>query len=289
MRKCFSLLAVLFTICATGFVSADTVISATGASQTGGYDNNWRAAYLGAFEIGLGTESHNGAQLGGTFQNSGTDATGNYSYSAGDQFSLNTLQNAYNAANLTGAFVYDNNAWPLAGNDNAWSNLTNQYEDTYWIGSESGRYDSGDGTTNHAAGYYAYETSFYADEAYSFLTGFLATDNALLGIMVNGILLDSWDFIGEAGGESTTFSIAGMFTIDAGDISINDWNTLTFFVNNHNSHADNYGNPAGLWVGDLQLTDSPPAVPEPATMLVFGLGMVGCGAFYGRKRRTKKA
>lgn len=287
MKKCLQLAAMMFVICAVGFASADTVvISATGAEQSGGYDLNWRAAYLGAFEVGIGNANHNGTQIGGTFQNDGADRTGNFTYNAGSEFSLGTLQSAYGMADMASAFVYDNDKWPLGGANNSWANLTERYPDSYWIGSDDGSYYSGDLTT-HEAGYYAYETTFFADEAYAFLTGHIATDNALLGVMINGVLIDDWQFLGTDGQESTTFDIAGLFEIGTEYIQVGADNTLVFFVNNHNDNANNYGNPAGIWVGDLQLTDNPPAVPEPASLLIFGLGMAGCVAFYRRKRQMK--
>lgn len=276
------LLATLILFGLTAAAQADTIIAATGNSTTQGldftYDNNWKAAFLGAFEIGTGNEKHNGTQLGGKLQSNGTDYTQTVSYSAGAELNLNLLVDAYNAAKTLGnAFVYDNNVWPLGNENNAWANLTNTFEGTNWVGSESGHYNSSDGTTNHEAGYYVYETTFTANESYNYLTGSIATDNQLLGILINGILLDesAWSFTGLVGEEGITFDIAGEFMIDAGWINVGDENTLAFIVNNYGQEG-NYGNPAGLWVGDIQLTDTPPGVPEPGTLLILGIaGAIG--------------
>lgn len=287
MSKTFPAILLMFFL--TGFaalVSADTVITATGAQASGGYDTNWKAAFLGSFGIGIGDETHNGVQLGDQFTTPGEDWTGAVQYNPGDSFNLGVLMDAYNAATLTSALVYDTDKWPLGENDNAWANLAKQNPGTSWIGSEEGRYDSWDGTTNHEAGYYAYETTFHADALFDFMTGSFAADNQLLGILVNGVELDPalWGFGGENGGEATTFDNLGFFKVNSDWVNLDGNNTLTFIVNNHNSQENNYGNPAGLWVGPANGEGS--GVPEPGTMLILGLaGVIGVPVY----RRWRKA
>lgn len=273
---------------------ADTIIAATGANSTDGYDNNWRAAFLGQFEMGVGDKTHNGTHIGEKFKNSGTDYSKKVTYSAGDTFLVGHLVSAYEAAKigetLNQAFVYDNSQWPLGENDNPWANLAHDHPGTNWIGSKTGQYNSGvDNLTSHLAGYYAYETTFTTDENYSYLTGSIATDNKLLAVLVNGELLDTWSFVDDAGEESVSYDgINGIFTIDASWADPGE-NTITFILNNHNSQVDNYGNPNGLWVGKLSLTNhNRGTTPEPGTMLIFGLASLVGVPVYRRWKQNNQ-
>lgn len=285
------LLATLILFGLTAAAQADTIIAATGSDATAGYDNQWKTAFLGSLEIGTGDATHNGTQIGGTFQNAGTDATGTVHYNSNDTFAVDLLVAAYDAAKtqntFTQAFVYDNNQWPLGGADTAWANLTENNPGTHWIGAQDNLNNIGDqeGYVTHDPGYYAYEIAFEtsADNMYSYLTGSFATDNELIAILLNGNEID-WDFTGMPDKKGTTFDIGGFFTIDGKLINFGDDYTLTFIVSNYGS-AGNVGNPTGLWVGEIQLTDDPAGTPEPGTLLILGIaGAIGIPV----SRRWKK-
>ncbi len=131
-----------------------------------------------------------------------------------------------------------------------------------WIG------PSNDSSLDGPAGLYDYQTTFDLtglDPLTAFLTGQWAADNAGTDILINGVSTSN-----TAGG----FDAWSPFTISSGFVS--GVNTIDFLVSNG-------GGPTGLRVELSGTADALSGVPEPATFVMIGLGLVGFGVRSGRK------
>lgn len=284
------LLAVLASMASAKIVTADTIylrgtgagVSAEGRGNNVVFDPGWKAGFLGSHEIGFeASVGHDGTQLNNPF------------VFLDGQFSHETLLSHLREATLTEAFVYDNLAWPLnmtGSIENAWSNLERNYPGSAWIGEQS-QYSVSDGEqgelATHTAGYYAYQLEFTiqpGEEGQYSLSGMVAADNALLGILIDDSLLHSSD--GDDAASTQPFDICKVydfdFFLDAGD------HRFTLITSNYGNDR-NYGNPAGLWTSDIKLTNRSitTVTPEPGTMAVCGLSLLGVGLL-ARRRFSKK-
>jgi hypothetical protein len=135
-----------------------------------------------------------------------------------------------------------------------------------WIGPNN------DTSLNGPTGLYDYQTTFDLtglDPLSAFLTGQWAADNEGVDILINGVSTAN-----TAGG----FTAWSPFTISSGFVS--GVNTLDFLVNND-------GGPTGLRVELSGTADSLSGVPEPASFMMIGLGLVGLGVRAGRVRLAK--
>lgn len=235
----------------------------SGGGVKAGYDNNWTSAYLGTFGIGV------------------TDNDiPNHTNHNGSPADLNALAASAANATFTNTFVYNNNAWPLGAN-NPWV----VQGDANWVGDNGSQYMDGGMTTN-TAGYYAYSIDFdIAEAAEYYLFGKMLSDNTLVGVMLDGQSFLDFTYAGLLEDAGITFNtgqnflVDGTFALDAGA------HNLTFLVSNY-AMSGNQGNPTGMYVDVLSLSTTNPAVPEPATMLIFGVGLIGAG--WVARRRNKK-
>jgi|SRR5579859_3668194 len=108
------------------------------------------------------------------------------------------------------------------------------------------------------------------------ITGSWATDNCLMGIYVNGTLVQGTGACttGNNYSATTAFDITSAFIYGAS-------NTITFKTY---SVAATSPNPAGLLVQVTAATGSTSGVPEPATFFGVGLGLAVVGLAYRRRR-----
>jgi hypothetical protein len=205
--------------------------------------------------------------------------------------------------NYSSTFVYNNGVYPLNG---TWDTAA----DGTWVGAKTNVGLTTNNQVTHDAGYYAYQTEFFLSTAdYASVTnlgGFIRSDNDLLGILIDGGLVNpnEWKLGTTLNGQSyqvdgTTYNFGAINLGDYLDGDLQD-HTLTFIVANYgwNANAANPGNanPTGILAGNLTYNVVPntfipreegdtPVTPEPATILIFGLGMVG--AAIARRRMMK--
>jgi PEP-CTERM motif len=175
---------------------------------------------------------------------------------------------------LGDASVYKSGVFPVSTNwlaDNATSS---------WIGPVNLAGNSTPGT-------YIFETTFNVNRGYDLksleIIGRWMTDNSGTQILLNG--------------HNLTGTTAHPINNPSGFVSTNDWatfditqdyfnlgtNTLDFVVSNYTGAS---GNPTGLRVEFLSETGA--QAPEPGTMMLLGMGMLGL-AVYGKRKMNKEA
>jgi hypothetical protein len=121
-----------------------------------------------------------------------------------------------------------------------------------WIGPNN------DSSVDGPGGVYDYRTTFSLAgllPATASLTGQWAVDNEGVGLLINGVLTGN---PGPPGG-----FVFGAFSVNSG--FVDGVNTLDFLVNND-------GGPIGLRVEVSGTADAAGAVPEPASLVLFGAG-----------------
>lgn len=216
------------------------------------------------------------------------------------------LYQQYLTATQGEVLYYGPDDWPMAGPDGLHSHSggnPNAYgwlaaaEGYQWIGTSQG---AGGSVAGNPVGYYAFAYSFYTPEdvaTMKYLVGGVRSDNDLFGIYLNGVLIDGFtDIAFNDTGHDRSFGdvidrddfdksfLEGSFNLRAGQ-----WNTMVFLVGN----APNLGswdgvhgifdtsmNPVGFYT-NLTFTAE---VPEPGTLALIGLSMVGAGFIRRRKK-----
>lgn len=135
--------------------------------------------------------------------------------------------------------------------------------------------------TTHPDGYYTYRTTFDLtgfDPATATITGFVAADNGVRVYLNDGATPAAGMYASNgytftpAAFANQSLSITGGFRPGI--------NTLDFVVSNE---VQSSGNPTGLRVA-LSGSAAPAATPEPATLAVFGGGLIGLAGYIRRRR-----
>jgi len=138
---------------------------------------------------------------------------------------------------------------------------------------------SANGGSVNTAENYTYRTTFDLtgfDFSSAVITGQWVSDNSGIDILINGISSGATN-----DGAFGSYSGFTAFTITSGFVA--GLNTLDFIVNNA-SGGGGSGNPTGLRV-EVNGTANSTTVPEPATMFLFGLGLIGLA---GLRRKFQK-
>jgi hypothetical protein len=175
-----------------------------------------------------------------------------------------------------------------------------------WVAVPEGTFQSdynSSGVTSYVGkgdtGFYGFSYAFNVDldgagelEWFNF-GGNVNVDNKLVGVYLNGILVDDSNVEFYTSNQGTvgavTVPLSFSFEIDPADISAS--NVLTFVVQSYDT--SNGSNPVGLnLVGKYDYAPyphdddyTPTTTPEPATMLIIGLGIAGLGLARRRNRK----
>ncbi|MGH9614103.1 MAG: PEP-CTERM sorting domain-containing protein [Bryobacteraceae bacterium] len=209
---------------------------------------------------------------------------------------ITTLHNTGNGA----AGTADLN-WTLVGGTAYVTN--NGFPFPYWFADNStsswispqASYNPGSGDPRDSV--FEFQTTFTLPQNFNFASIMFqaATDNALLDVQLNGSSVgfpltpetlpgDNFTTNVIAQGSGFASGLGSPLTITNGFLA--GTNTLSFFVQNSATNADNTGNPAGLNVAfSSDFTTS--ATPEPSSFLLLGSGLLLGGGFLRRRRLNK--
>lgn len=278
-------------------VNADFSLSITGTGRDAtptaegsgdGYtslrDNVWKSAWLGDF--GIGSEVGNpplasGKQVVDVVTDSNTQIARSAIEKAAQDAAAgirNTTENGTNSL-FDSAFVYPSDQWPA---NDPW-NYTEKYQlESKWIG-DAGTVYPNDGLVSNPAGYYAFQADFAIYEAAEYtILGQLLGDNAMISVLLDGNSIP-FHYNGDNGADGVSFQGGGNFTIDESIFLGIGEHTMTLILSNYGNEW-NTGNPVGLFVEELTLQGKS-TTPEPATMLIFAIGLAGAGLAVGKYNR----
>lgn len=146
-----------------------------------------------------------------------------------------------------------------------------------WIGLKANESTGAGGSD--PAGYFEYQTQFDLtglDPTSASLAGKFSVDNCVVQVFINGTATG----IANSGACNTSANLTGFLSFNIGSGFISGINTLTFVMRNWTGSS---GNPSGLNIL-VSGNANPLAVPEPRTLGLFGLALLGLGGLWLRRR-----